>query len=35
MTTVLGVAQIRARDFVRAVLIELYLLSFCSRMATP
>jgi hypothetical protein len=28
MTTVLVVAQICAHDFVRAVLIELYLLSF-------
>jgi hypothetical protein len=35
MTTMLVVAQICARDFVRALLIERYLLSFCSRMATP
>jgi hypothetical protein len=35
MTAMLIVAQICARAFVRAALIELYLLSFCSRMATP
>jgi hypothetical protein len=35
MTAMLGVAQICAREFVRAVPIELYLLSFCSWMATP
>jgi hypothetical protein len=35
MTALLGVAQIRARDFARAGPIEFYLLVFSSRVATP